>query len=82
MLHERLEGRRRLDIPKQKTKTENTSALYLASWGSAIQCAQHVGEQLRHASHRRVKAAPLRSLHGVVRDKDCSLEFPGSTHSI
>jgi hypothetical protein len=50
-LHERLQGRHMLEIPKHKTKTKSISASYLASQGGAIQHAQHAGEQLRHASH-------------------------------
>jgi hypothetical protein len=58
-LQERLQGRRRLEIPRHKTKNKSTSASYIASRGGAIQCAQHAGEQLRHASHRCMKAVPL-----------------------
>jgi hypothetical protein len=72
VLHERLQGRRKSETPKCKTETESTSVSYLAGRGSAIQCAQRVGEQLRHASQRRVQAPPLQPLRGVVKGEDCS----------
>jgi hypothetical protein len=50
VLHEKLQGRRKSETPKHKTKTKSTSLSNLAYRGSTIQSAQHVGEQLRHAT--------------------------------
>jgi hypothetical protein len=88
VLHEGLQERHGLDVPKHKIETKIIDVSYLVGRGNAIQCAQRVGEQLRHASQRRVQTMPLRPLHGVVEGKDrspwilwvCLLDL-GSAHT-
>jgi hypothetical protein len=49
-LHEGLQERSGLEIPKRKTETKSINISYLASRGRAIQCAQCIGKQLRNVS--------------------------------